>query len=79
MARTGRAERSVRASRFRHGASVPPAMAAGMFIQASVPLGGDRRPVVSSWRRFRREKWTDFARVLRGAVEQLLVGDYLCR
>ncbi len=42
MARTGRAERPVRASLFRHGASVPPAETAGMLIQVSVPLRGDR-------------------------------------
>ena len=37
MARTGRAERPVRASRFRHCASVPPALLAGMLVQAVVP------------------------------------------
>jgi hypothetical protein len=47
VARTGRAEPTVRASPFHHCASDPPARAAGMSMQVSYPTSWDRPPMVS--------------------------------
>lgn len=79
MAGTGKAESLFRVSLFHHCASVPPAIAAGMFMQAFVPcLWGSAAGGPCIFGKGCREKWADFMRVFRRAVEQLLVEYYVC-